>query len=263
MISAQINKAPALFVSHGPPFVALAECPANSFLRGLGRRLSMPRAIISISAHWESVDPLVTNAADPEIIYDFTGPQSLKNTAYNLRGAPSLAADMLQVLHAEGFDARGMARGFDHGTWIPLMLMYPDADIPTVQLSIQTEEDPSHHYRLGKALAPLRESGVLIMASGGAVHNLDEVHHHTSDAEPPHYVHQFDRWLEKQILGGHTADLLDYQHKAPQPLRCHPYPAEHFLPLFVALGAATGEKGRRLHDSFLFGTLSMAAYAWG
>ena len=263
MVFDQTTKLPVLFVSHGPPLVAVAPYPANSFLKQLGRNLPEPRAIVSISAHWESVEPFLTNAADPGIIYDFGGPQSLKNSTYDLSGAPHLAEEILQLLHSEGFSAHGFARGFDHGTWIPLMLMYPGADIPTVQLSIQTEEDPSHHYRLGKALAPLRESGVLIMASGGAVHNLDEVHHYTADAEPPQYVHQFDRWLEKQILGNNTARLLDYQQQAPQPLRCHPYPSEHFLPLFVALGAATGEKGRRLHDSFLFGTLSMAAYAWG
>ena len=115
-----------------------------------------------------------------------------------LAGAPSLATDMLQILHAEGFNAHGMA-------------------------------------------------------SGGAVHNLDEVHHHTFDAKPPAYAHQFDRWLEEQIVGNHISDLLDYQRQAPQPLRCHPYPAEHFLPLFDALGAATGEIGRRLHDSFFLG----------
>ena len=263
MASTKTTISPVLFVSHGPPFVALAECPVHSFLKRLGRDLSRPKAIVSISAHWESIEPLITNAADPELIYDFGGPQSLKNSAYNLSGAPHLAEEILQLLHTEGLGARGFARGFDHGTWIPLMLMYPRADIPTVQLSIQTEEDPSYHYRLGKALAPLRESGVLIMASGGAVHNLDEVHQYAIDAEPPAYVHQFDRWLEEQIVGGHTTDLLDYRQQAPQSLRCHPYPAEHFLPLFVALGAATGEKGRRLHDSFLLGTLSMAAYAWG
>lgn len=262
MMSAQTTKFPVLFVSHGPPFVALAECPANSFLKGLGKQFTLPRAIISISAHWESVDPLVTNTADPEIIYDFGGPQSLKNSTYNLRGAPSLATEMLQIFRAEGFEARGMARGFDHGTWIPLMLMYPQANVPVVQLSIQTELDPAHHFRLGKALAPLRNSGVLIMASGGAVHNLDEAHLYEVDAEPPAYVYNFDCWLEKKIMNGHTAELLDYQEQAPQPLRCHPYPAEHFLPLFVALGAASGEKGQRLHDSFLLGTLSMAAYSW-
>ena len=111
-------------------------------------------------------------------------------------------------------------------------------------------------------MAPLRDAGVLIMASGGAGHNLDEAAAHGLDDPPPSYVLQFDEWLEAQIIGGNSSALLDYQRQAPNPMRCHPYPAEHFLPLFVSLGAAAGGRGRKLHGSFLLGTLSMAAYAW-
>lgn len=258
-----MNKMPSLFISHGPPFVALADCPAQRFFKALGGHLPTPKGIVSVSAHWESVHPMVTAGVDPGLVYDFGGPRALKPTRYRLGGAPRLAEEITQRLQAEGIAASEFERGFDHGTWIPLMLMYPEGGIPVVQLSIQTEADAAHHHRLGNALAPLRHAGILIMASGGAVHNLDEISDDGGiNAQPPAYVRRFDRWLEDQIIQGREAGLLDYQRHAPDPDRCHPYPAEHFLPLFVALGAADGAKGRRLHDSFLLGTLSMAAYAW-
>ena len=142
------------------------------------------------------------------------------------------------------------------------MLMFPEGGIPVVQLSIQTNADAVHHYRLGQALSVLRVSKFLIVASGGAVHNLDEAGVYTIDAAPPDFAFRFDRWLEEKIVAGQTNALLDYRRQAPDPERCHPFPQEHLLPLFVAIGAAEGLRGRRLHDSFLFGTLSMAAYAW-
>lgn len=255
-------KMPTLFISHGPPVVAVKDCPAHEFLVRLGRNLPTPEAIVCISAHWESTVPLVTGGSEPGIQYDFGGLRALRQLTYDLPGLPDLTEKILLMLNDPALCAQSMTRAFDHGVWIPLMMMYPQKAVPTVQISIQTEADPAHHYRLGEALAPLRESGVLIMASGGAVHNLDEVHEHAADADPPEYVRQFDGWLENRIVGGHASDLLDYQVQAPNPRRSHPYPAEHFLPLFVALGAAGGVPGRRLHDSFLMGTLSMAAYAW-
>jgi 4,5-DOPA dioxygenase extradiol len=253
---------PALFLSHGPPAIAVKDCPARRFLMQLGRMLPRPVAIIAISAHWESVAPLVTGEADPGIVHDFGGPPALRGLAYGLKGAPELAKEAIALLERQGLSAQEQARPFDHGTWIPLMLIYPEADIPALQLSIQTEENPEHHYQVGRALAPLRESGVLIMASGGAVHNLDEAWEHAFDDAPPAYVRHFDRWLEETIVNGRRNPLLDYSRQAPDPQRCHPYPAEHLLPLFVALGAADGGQGRRLHGSFLMGTLSMAAYLW-
>lgn len=251
-----------IFISHGPPFVAVKDCPAHRFLKNLGKDLPRPRAILSISAHWESVAPLLTGGATPGILYDFGGPPALQSLKYGINGDPGLVNEIVNLLELHGISGLSQVRGLDHGTWIPLMLMYPQGEIPVVQVSIQTEESPEHHYRLGRALAPLREAGVLLMASGGAVHNLDEARAHGIDDPPPGYVRQFDHWLEEQIIGGNRAALLDYQRQAPHPLRCHPYPAEHFLPLFVSLGAAEGGRGRKLHGSFLMGTLSMAAYVW-
>jgi 4,5-DOPA dioxygenase extradiol len=257
-----IEKMPTLFISHGPPFVAVKDCPAHRFLKDLGKDLPRPRAILSISAHWESVAPLLTGGDTPGILYDFGSPPALHSLQYGINGDPGLVNEIIDLLAPRGMPAQSRVRGFDHGTWIPLMLMYPQGEIPVVQISIQTEENPEHHYQLGRAPAPLRETGVLLMASGGAVHNLDEAQAHGVDDPPPDYVRQFDQWLESQIVGGNRTALLDYQRQAPHPLRCHPYPAEHFLPLYVSLGATNGERGRKLHGSFLMGTLSMASYVW-
>ncbi len=256
-------KLPVIFISHGPPKVAIKPCPVQHFLKQLGRELPRPLAILSISAHWESVDPLVTLGKHPGIIYDFGGPAALKSVTYDLPGAPDLADKVISTLQGRQIPAKGLLRGFDHGTWIPLKLIYPEADIPTVQLSIQTETTPGHHYRLGRHLASLREEGVLIMASGGAVHNLAEIGQYESNQEPPAYVRRFDAWLEEAIINRQIDVLLDYQRRGPEARRCHPYPAEHLLPIFVALGTAGPDPARKIHDSFMLDTLSMAAYAWG
>jgi 4,5-DOPA dioxygenase extradiol len=257
-----VTELPVIFLSHGPPLMWVTPCPARRFMKRLGGKFPKPRAILCVSAHWESTDPIVTLGDRPDILLDFGGSIALQQLSCELAGAPWLADSIIDVLSNQGFQVQGMHRGFDHGTWIPLSLMYPQADIPVVQLSIQTEADATHHFHLGKALSPLRKSGVLILASGGAVHNIDEAGEYAIDADPPEYASQFDRWLEKQIVTDQTAMLLDFRQQAPQPQRCHPYPHEHLLPLFAALGAANGAYARRLHDSFLFGTLSMAAYAW-
>jgi 4,5-DOPA dioxygenase extradiol len=256
------GKMPTLFISHGPPFVAVKDCPAHRFFKDLGKALPTPRAILSISAHWESVAPLLTEGDTPGILYDFGGPPALHSFKYGVNGDPGLVNEIIDLLVPRGMSVQSRVRGFDHGTWIPLLLMYPGGEIPVVQLSIQTEENPEYHYRLGRALAPLRDAGMLLMASGGAVHNLDEAQAHGPDDPPPGYVRRFDQWLEAQIVGGNTKELLDYMQQAPHSARCHPYPSEHFLPLFVSLGAAEGGRGRKLHGSFLLGTLSMASYVW-
>lgn len=255
---------PTLFISHGPPSIALMENPAAAFLRAMGAQLPRPEAIVCMSAHWEAWHPLVTTGAAHETIYDFGGPPALFDLSYPAPGAPETAAAVLDLLAENGFDGSADPdRGLDHGAWIPLMMAYPDADIPVVQVSVQTEEDAAWHYRFGKALSPLREQGVLVMGSGGAVHNLSEIGGHAVDSDPPDYVARFDDWLEAAATKGDVESLLAYRKQAPDPDRCHPYPAEHFLPFFAALGAGRGAAARRLHRGFMYGTLSMAAYLWG
>ena len=255
---------PTIFISHGPPSIAVRECAAAEFLRELGKQLPRPAAVICVSAHWEAAWPLVSGTATPTTIHDFGGPPALFRLCFPCPGAPELAERIEGMLTAAGVKAAvDPDRGLDHGAWVPLSLMYPAADIPVVQLSVQTALDPAHHFELGRILSPLRREGVLIMGSGGATHNLPEVSEYTVDAPPVDYAERFDDWLRKAILEGRTDAILDYKTLGPDAEKNHPYPAEHFLPLFVPFGAAgKAVPGRDLHRGFMYGVLSMAAYIW-
>ncbi|MDY6951354.1 MAG: class III extradiol ring-cleavage dioxygenase [Thermodesulfobacteriota bacterium] len=255
---------PSLFVSHGMPAIVIQPGQTHHFLRKMGSLFERPRAVICASAHWEAVRPMVTGTSEPETIHDFSGPSVLFDKKYPVAGHPELAKEVVGMLNHAGLDARiDPSRGLDHGAWVPLMLMYPDANIPVVQLSIQTELDPGHHLALGRALGPLRKDGVLILGSGGATHNLSEIHRYKADALPPEYAVAFDGWLEQAITQGDEDALIHYKAKAPSALQNHPYPAEHFLPLFVPMGAGgPNGRGRVLHKAFMYGVLSMAAFAW-
>lgn len=253
---------PAIFVSHGAPLLAIQPGPAREFLSGLGRTLGRPKAILAVSAHWESGDAAVSAAARPETIYDFYGfPDELYRIAYPAPGAPELAARAKSLLGEKGIAARvHPTRGLDHGAWVPLMLMYPDADVPVTQLTVQTALGPAHHFELGGALRGLRDEGVLILGSGGATHNLREFGRHPDGTAPPQWVTGFQDWLAQTIEGGKSDDLVRYRGLAPEAARNHPT-EEHFLPLFVSAGAGShGVAGKRIHRSHTFGVFAMDAY---
>jgi 4,5-DOPA dioxygenase extradiol len=256
---------PSVFVSHGAPTLILTPCPARDFLANLGASLGRPTAILCVSAHWESRAPAVSAAERPETVHDFYGfPEPLYRLRYPAPGAPALADRAATLLGTAGLACkRDPAQGLDHGAWVPLMLMYPEADIPVAQLAVNMPLGPAHHLALGRALAPLRDEGVLILGSGGATHNLREFGGLPLDAPPLPHVRAFDDWLGRTAEAGDEAALVDFLHTAPEPRRVHPR-EEHFLPFFVAFGAGgPGAAGRRLHDSFNYGMLSMAAFAFG
>jgi 4,5-DOPA dioxygenase extradiol len=256
---------PAIFVSHGSPTLVLDDVPARDFLRGLGADLPRPRAIVAVSAHYEAPGVRVNTAARPRVIHDFYGfPKALYEMRYDAPGDPDLAADIVTRLTAAGLEAEGdESWGFDHGTWVPLALIYPDADIPVVAVSIDPEAGPDHHRRLGAALAPLRADGVLILASGAFTHNLGELRRGAGvDVDAPDWVARFVDWSARAIEDGRADDLLHYRERAPYAARNHPT-EEHFLPLFAALGAGGAGRGRRLHASTTFAVLAMDAYAFG
>ena len=256
---------PSVFVSHGAPTLPLAPSPAREFLAGLGGVLGRPQAILCISAHWETAAPAVSTAEHPGTVHDFYGfPERLYALRYPAPGAPELARRTAALLAGAGLACTAdPAQGLDHGAWVPLLLMYPAADVPTAQLSVQMPLGPAHHLALGRALAPLREEGVLVLGSGGATHNLAELSRAAPDAPPPPHVTAFEAWLAERAEAGDEESLVDYRRKAPAAARVHPR-EEHFLPFFVAFGAAgKGARGRRLHDSFSYGALSMAAFAFG
>lgn len=252
---------PAIFVSHGAPTLALDDIEANVFLRGLGEQLGRPRAIVVASAHWLTAAPAVCATAQPATIHDFSGfPPALYEISYPAPGNPALAHRIVDRLAAAGLHATLDTQwGLDHGAWVPLMLMYPGADIPVLQVALQPPLGTSHHFDLGRALAPLREDGVLILASGGATHNLRELS--APGTPPPVWATDFSRWLHVTLAAGDREALLDYRRRAPQAVRNHPS-EEHFLPLMVAAGAGVTPHGRRLHTSNSYGSLMMDAYAF-
>ena len=253
---------PSLFVSHGAPTLALDASPAAGFLRTLGPALGTPRAILVVSAHWDTPGFSVSAAERPRTIHDFGGfAPELYELRYPAPGAPELAQRVAELLGAAGIGCDVAAgRGLDHGAWVPLLLMYPEATIPVTQLSVSSSRGPAEHLAVGRALAPLRGEGVLVLASGSATHNLGQLAF--GNPEPRAWAAEFEAWLAEKLAAGAVEDLVRYRSLAPNAAVAHPT-EEHLLPLFVALGAA-GErpKAEVLHSSFQFGTLSMACYAF-
>jgi 4,5-DOPA dioxygenase extradiol len=253
---------PALFISHGAPTLPLEDSAARHFIEGLGRELPKPRAILAVSAHWETAQPTVSTAERPETIHDFSGfPQALYRLQYPAPGAPDLARRVVELLDAKGIATRtDEKRGLDHGAWTPLILMYPDAEIPVTQLSIQPHEGPEHHWRIGEALRPLRDEGVLVVASGSATHNLREFRANARESEPASWALAFGEWLADTLEHGRADELLSYRERAPEAVRNHPTD-EHLLPVFVAAGAATpGAPAKRIHSSYAYRVIGMDAY---
>lgn len=253
---------PSVFVSHGAPTLAIEKNDTVEFLRRLGAGLGRPRAILCVSAHWATRAPTLSAAERPETIYDFGGfPAELYRVRYDAPGAPALAARAAELLSASGVDYEfSNDRGLDHGAWVPLSLMYPERDVPVTQLSVQPGAGAAEHFRIGKALAPLRREGVLILSTGGATHNLRQL---GRGEQAPDWAARFDEWLDEKIRGGSYEDLLDYRRLAPHASVAHPTD-EHLLPLFVAAGAGDpGAPGLSLHRGWTHGSLSMAAYAFG
>lgn len=253
---------PAIFISHGSPDLLLQSTPSVDFLKQLGTQLGTPTAILVVSAHWMTHTPTVSSAIAIETIHDFGGfPASLYQMRYNAPGAPALAEQVAKALVAAGLSVEiDPHRGLDHGAWEPLMLMYPDATIPVTQLSIQPRLGTAHHLQLGRALTELRQAGVLILASGAATHNLRMFGAYELNDPPPTWVTDFDQWLSRAIAHNDIDALINYRQQAPNATQNHPS-EEHFLPLFVALGAG-GNHNTQLHSSFTYGVFSMAAYAF-
>ena len=253
---------PALFVSHGSPMIVLDPSPARDFLETYGRAHEKPRAIIVASAHYEAPGPSLSHGAAPRTVHDFGGfPDALYRIHYPAPGAPEIAARAADLLSGAGFTPRlDPARGFDHGVWTPLKLMYPDADVPVINLSVDPRQSPEWHWRVGRALAPLRDEGVMIIGSGSATHNLGEYFRPHGEATPA-WVKAFEQWLAETIEAGRTEDLLHYRERASEAVRNHPT-EEHILPLFVPLGAASEGPGKRLHQSY-DRVLAMDAFGFG
>lgn len=251
----------SLFVSHGAPTLAIEPSPARDFLRALGSSLPAPRAVLAISAHWTTRGHRVASNAQPRTIHDFGnfGP-ALAAMNYPAPGAPQVARETQRLLQDAGFDViEDPIRGFDHGVWVPLTQLFPQADIPVSCLSIDPTRDAAYHLRLGRALRPLRDDGVLLLASGSLTHDLHSVLWDAPAAAPDAQAAAFADWVNEQVERDDREALAEWQLRAPYASRNHPTP-EHFLPFFVAAGA--GGRGQRIHSSGTYGSLAMDAYSF-
>ncbi|MBR7831140.1 dioxygenase [Actinospica sp. MGRD01-02] len=228
---------PAIYLSHGaPPLADDALWPGQ--LAAWSAGLPRPGAVLMVSAHWEDA-PLALGAVETvPLVYDFWGfPERYYRVTYPAPGAPALAAQVRKLLTAAGRPVQDVPdRGLDHGAYVPLVEMYPDADVPVLQISLPSL-DPAELYEVGRRLAPLRDEGVLIVGSGFFTHNLRAL---TRDGSVASVMTEFDAWGREVLAAGDLDALLDFQHKAPAARAAHPR-TEHFAPLFVTLGAAEGE----------------------
>lgn len=256
---------PSLFLSHGSPHILLENSEARKFLTQFASEMERPKAILVASAHFETNAATVTSATAPGTIHDFRSPhKELFDIAYSAPGAPDLAHEVAGRLMDRDVSVRlDPVRGFDHGAWVPMSLAYPDADIPMLQLSLQTARGAAYHFELGEILRPLRDKGVLIIGSGSATHNLEELYSkgYAHDSEAPQWVIAFSEWVHKHVEAGDVDALTNYRERAPYAIENHPT-EEHFLPLFIAAGAGAKANGRLIHASHTYGILAMDAYAF-
>lgn len=252
-----------IFLSHGAPTLPFEDVSARHFLEGLASSIPAPRAILAVSAHWETQAPTVNAVAVNDTIHDFRGfPPALYELRYPAPGSLELAERTVSLLGEAGFNVKtDTQRGLDHGAWVPLMLAWPDANIPVVQLSVQTALGPKHHLELGRALHQLTKENILVLASGSFTHDLSSWRGQEGMDEPE-WVTEFADWFDTRLVEGKTDELLSYRELAPNARRNHPT-EEHLLPLFVALGAGgLDAQTKRLHSSTTYGVLRMDAYSF-
>lgn len=258
-----MSRLPTLFISHGSPTFALDPGKAGPALTALGLALPRPKAVLVVSPHWMTREPRVAIAPRPQTIHDFGGfPPALYQLQYPAPGAPEVAQRAIELLRAAGLSAEADAQwGLDHGAWVPLMHLLPQADVPVFQVSQPARLDGESAYAYGQALAPLRDEGVLIVGSGSLTHNLYELRRDDDEADP--YASEFGDWVAQVLAAGDHARLRQTMAQAPHARRAHPT-AEHLWPLMVAAGAAGAQEPvTRIDGGVTHGVLAMDAYRFG
>lgn len=266
-----VSKLPSFFISHGggPWSYMTGEFRQNfvqleAALKAMPSQLpGPPKAVLVISGHWEAPEFTVMNSAQPPMVYDYYGfPAETYHISYAAPGSPEIAARVQQLLGDAGIPvASDSAQGFDHGTFVPMSVIYPEADVPVLQLSLQSDYDPAAHIAVGRALAPLREEGVLIIGSGLSYHNLREFGPAAGEVS-----REFDDWLQETLVQNKSeqrAHRLEAWEQAPGARQAHPQ-EDHLLPLMVAVGAAYDEPGDCVyHEEGFFGGLSVSSFRFG
>lgn len=259
-----MNRTPVLFVSHGAPTFAIEPGQLGPRLTAAGQSLPRPKAVLVVSPHWMTRGVRVATSASPETVHDFGGfPQELYRIQYPAPGHPELAARTIELLRAAGWPAQAdAAQGLDHGAWVPIRFLYPDADVPVFQVSLPAGLGSEQAYALGQALRPLRDEGVLVVGSGSLTHNLYEFRQY-AEGEEAQYAREFAGWVRQAIEARDDARLVKTLEIAPHAQRAHPT-TEHFLPLLVAAGAASADdEVRTLEGGITHGMLAMDSYLFG
>ncbi len=257
-------RSPALFVSHGSPMVALEDGTWCADLGAFAARIPKPRAVLVVSGHFEAAGAVrVTASPEPPTVHDFGGfPDELYRIRYPAKGDPGLAALTARLLEESGFPAKtDPERGLDHGAWVPLRCLYPEADVPVIEVSQPLRRNPGDALRMGAAFSRLRDEGVLLLGTGGVVHNLRRLDPWRDDGTAEDWAREFDAWVAKRVDDFDVASLASYRSTALHADLAVPTP-EHFDPIFVVLGSArSGERAVTIHASFRYGTLSMRSFA--
>ena len=249
-------RGPAVFLAHGSPMSALGGDAHAAALKHFGQAHAGARGIVIVSAHWQTSAPVRATAWEhAPLVYDFGGfPEELYRIRYPAAGDPALAARIPGAV-AE------VSRGLDHGAWVPLRLAWPDARIPVVQVSLPAT-GPQEVFNLGRGLRPLRDEGIIVIGSGGIVHNFGLVHFSEKNSGIDPWAAEFDRWVAARIAAQDIEGLLNYRASAPEAELAVPTP-EHFDPIFIALGAAwPDERLETIYEGFHYGNLSMRSFAW-
>ncbi len=255
----QTKLMPTLFIGHGSPMNAIEDNEFAQAWRDAAQRLPKPKAVLCISAHWETHGPQVSATARPETIHDFYGfPPELGAVRYPAPGAPELAEQLCESLSAFGV-SQDFERGLDHGAWSVLRRMYPAADVPVLQLSLDSAQPGDFHYRLGQALQGLRTQGVLVLGSGNIVHNLRLYDFY--DQTPQDWAVVAEEAMGELILRHDHAALVDFHH-LPNAGQAIPTP-EHYLPLLYILGLRASDEPAQLFCRTVLGSLSMDCLAFG
>jgi len=259
---------PSFFIAHGAPLIAIENNAYTQFLHQLGQTLPKPKAVVLFSAHWEASIQQVSNVEEYRTIYDFGGfPDALYQIQYPAKGHADITREIQELLENQGISYEvEQARGLDHGAWVVLRLLYPDADIPVIAMSVNPQLTPEEQYKIGKALATLREKDVLIIGSGGTVHNLRALNwEKDSSGDIDEWALDFDEWLARHLKNWDLASLFQYASLAPTAsLAVPPHGNEHFVPIFYAMGAADGQqKAELVHRSYRYGNLSHSVWQFG
>jgi 4,5-DOPA dioxygenase extradiol len=251
---------PALFVGHGNPMNAIERNAFHRSWEALGARLPRPKAVLCVSAHWETRNTYVTATETPETIHDFYGfPKALFDVRYPAPGAPALAGRVASLVATERLRL-DPGRGLDHGAWSVLVAMYPEADVPVVQLSIDTSQPGRHHYPLARQLAPLRDEGVLVMGSGNIVHNLRQFDFR--DPTPLAWAERSDAEIRGHIEAGRHEALMDYPGSGADARLAVPTP-EHYLPLLYPIALQQRGEAVEFFNGTVQGSISMTSVLIG